>query len=317
MRMRLSGDELKQGTYTLRKGMSVPTIIKTISGEGDGLGGEEAGAEVVDLQLTTVEGWRTEEMAAEIEKSPIAGGGTAFLEATRKIDPSRYDFLKDRPAEASLEGYLFPDTYALKSDMAAEDVVSRMLDNFGQRFTPEMRQQAADRGLTIYQVLTMASIVEREAQVADERPIAASVYFNRINAGMLLQADPTVQYPLGKEGDWWPELQPGQPDEVDSPYNTYRNDGWPPGPICNPSLASIQAALEPAQTDYLYFVAKGDGTHAFTADLAEHEQNIATYLNGEGAPAEGEAASGAYGAEVPAVGGGYAEEAPAEIDTGP
>lgn len=324
MRMRMSGDELKQGTYTLRKGMSVPTIIKTISGEGGGLGDEKDVAAAVDVTLTTIEGWRTEQIADEIDKGALAGGGAAFLDATRKIDPSGYDFLQDRPAEATLEGYLFPDTYTVKSDTPAEDVVYRMLDNFEQRFTPEMRQQAADQGLTIYQVLTMASIVEREAQQADERPIVASVYFNRINAGMPLQADPTVQYPLGNESEWWPKLQPNQPDEVESPYNTYRNSGWPPGPICNPSLASIQAALEPAATDFLYFVAKGDGTHAFTADLAEHEQNIAVYLNGESAAAAeggGEAVGGAYPAEVPvegaAVGGGYAEEVPAEIETGP
>jgi UPF0755 protein len=301
--------------------MSVPTIIKTISGESEGLADEPAAAAVVDVTLTTIEGWRTEEIADEIDNVALAGGGAAFLDATRKIDPARYDFLQDRPADAMLEGYLFPDTYTVKSDTSAEDLVNRMLENFEQRFTPEMRQQAADQGLTVYQVLTMASIIEREAQQADERPIIASVYFNRINAGMPLQADPTVQYPLGKEGEWWPKLQPGQPDEVDSPYNTYQNSGWPPGPICNPSLASIQAALEPATTDFLYFVAKGDGTHAFTADLAEHEQNIAIYLNGEGAAAESDAVGGAYPAEVPvdgvAVGGGYAEEAPAEIEAAP
>ncbi|CAN5455634.1 hypothetical protein BH09CHL1_BH09CHL1_34290 [soil metagenome] len=134
-------------------------------------------------------------------------------------------------------------------------------------------------GLSVRDVLALASIVEREAAVSPERPIIAQVYLNRLEIGMTLDADPTVQYALGKEGDWWPELGSNDTSNTDSPYNAYQNQGLPPGPICNPGLDSILGVLNPSGDDYIFFVAKGDGTHAFTNDYAEHEQNIEQYQN--------------------------------------
>ena len=133
-------------------------------------------------------------------------------------------------------------------------------------------------GITFYQAMIVASIVEREAAIDSERPIIASVYYNRLRGipPLPLQSDPTVQYAIGQDGNWWPELLPPDLPRA-SPYNTYLVNGLPPGPICNPSLKSIQAALSPAQTDYLYFVAKGDGTHAFARTYEEHLENVQKY----------------------------------------
>jgi len=176
-----------------------------------------------------------------------------------------------------------------------------MLQNFDQQVTPEMRDRAEAMGLTLHEVVTVASIVEREVAVASERPIVAAVYLNRLEEGMTLDADPTVQYTLGTPEEWWPVLQPNQTrsEEAQSPYNTYENGNLPPGPICATSLASIAAVLSPDDGGnyYLYFVAKNDGSgeHAFATTLEEQQQNIDTYLNQGGAeaaptePAEGEA----------------------------
>jgi UPF0755 protein len=164
-------------------------------------------------------------------------------------------------------------------------VIDYLLRAFGDNFTPEMRQQAQDKGLTIFQVVTLASIVEREAVLDEERPLIASVYLNRLEAGMALDADPTVQYAMGYnelQERWWPtiyfdELQVENLTQYEHPYNTYRYPGLPPGPICSPGLASLKAVLEPDNTDYLFFVAKGDGSHAFAKTLEEHNANVAKY----------------------------------------
>ena len=279
--MRIASGTLQTGPYTLRRGMSVPEIIDviTIDVDADEEEGEDR-AEVRLVETTTIEGWRMEQIAEVWADEGLQGGYDGFLAASGNVSTRPYDFLDDLPEGATLEGYLFPNTYTFASDARPEDVIYLMLDTFGSQFTPAMRQRAEEMGLTIHQVVTLASIVEREAAVAEERPLIASVYLNRLEEGMPLQADPTVVYAIGDEGEWWPELQPDQAPEVDSPYNTYVRDGLPPGPICNPGIASIKAVLYPEEDDYfLYFVAKGDGTHAFTADYDEHLANIERYQN--------------------------------------
>jgi UPF0755 protein len=205
-----------------------------------------------------------------------------FLQAVKngKYD---YAFLRDRPKGAltSIEGFLFPETYNVPFDVPVDTLVTLMLSTFDQRVTDKMRQQAAAAKMTLYEVVTLASIVEREAVVPNERPTIASVYLNRLKKKMYLQSDPTVQYALGYQPatkQWW--KTPVTLEEflqVDSPYNTYLRAGLPPGPICNPSLASLTAVLEPAQTDYLYFYSRGDGTHAFAKTYEEHQQNQEKY----------------------------------------
>jgi UPF0755 protein len=153
-----------------------------------------------------------------------------------------------------------------------------MLKTLNEQFTPAMRQRARQEGLSVYDVLTLASIVEREARVPAERPIIASVYLNRLRLKppMKLDADPTVQYALAKPHKWWPVIT--QDDyRTPSPYNTYLHTGLPPGPIANPGLASIKAVIYPQSTHFLYFVAKGQGRHAFARTYAEQLQNEAKY----------------------------------------
>lgn len=287
--LRLSGVNLLPGDYTLERGMSVPDIISMITDSPDEAPSDDGGGgddEVTSSQVTIIENLRMEETAAEYEQAGLPGGAAAFLEATKADYSDSFPFLKDRPAGATLEGYLFPETYTVTSDMDPEDAVFQMLTIFDQRFTQEMRDRAAKMNLTMNQVLTLASIVEREAGVAEERPTIAAVYLNRLEAGMMLQADPTVQWVLGNEADWWPVLEPNQTisTEAESPYNTYLNTGLPPGPICSPSYDSIFAVLNSDPVDFLFFVAKNDGSgeHVFATTLEEQTINIERYLNGDG-----------------------------------
>ena len=286
------GGNLQAGDYTLERGMTVRDIVSTITSNTDEAAASDGSSgsgndEVTTSKVTIIENLRMEQTAAEYEKAGLPGGAAAFMEATQADYSDQFPFLADRPDGATLEGYLFPETYTVTSDMNPEDAVVQMLTTFDERFTQVLRDQAAQANLTMNQVLTLASIVEREAQLPAERPTIAAVYLNRLEAGMMLQADPTVQFVLGNESNWWPVLEPGDTElpEAESPYNTYANEGLPPGPICSPSYDSIYAVLNPDAVDYLFFVADGSGGHVFANTLEEQQVNIDTYLNGEGAAA--------------------------------
>ncbi len=290
--LRLTSGQLRPGEYTLRRGMSVNQIIDRITDDGDAAQDDAQNAADASAprgdQITFPEGLRMEEFAAIIEDSGlIEGGGDAFLEAARQDWSGEFDFLAGAP---SVEGFLFPDTYTLTTEMTAEDVVRQMLQQFDAVFTEDLRRQAEDRGLTTLEVVTLASIVERETADPSERGRIAGTYLNRVDSADTngtFGADPTVQYVLGTEADWWPELEPDQPTEdpaTDSPYNTYRYSGFPPGPICSPGQASLEAAVNPEDVPYLYFVARNDGTglHEFAETYDQHLINIETYQNGGG-----------------------------------
>lgn len=264
--------KIQAGEYVLRKTMTMDEIIEAIQ---HGL------ARMITITIRP--GWRAEEIADYLTTLDLKNyQRDQFLRLVRegKFD---YAFLKDRPKNAlpSLEGYLFPETYNVPYDIASDTLIALMLETFGQRVTDKMRQQIAAQKMTLYEAITLASIVEREAVVASERPVIASVFLNRLKKKMFLQSDSTAQYALGYQSDtkqWW--KSPVTIEElasVNSPYNTYRNLGLPPGPICNPSLASIAAVAEPAQTEYLFFYSKGDGTHAFAKTYEEHLQNQQKY----------------------------------------
>jgi UPF0755 protein len=278
--VKFQNKDLKPGTYRLTIGMSTNEIVKAITTEKS-----TAVTENKSLKVTIPEGYRIGQIADAVADAGLNGGRQAFLDALANFDYSGYSFADEVPTTGDkaerLEGFLFPDTYDFKSADPPEYLIQQMLDNFEDKFTQEMRDQAEQMGLSIRDVITLASIVEREAAQSDERPIIAQVYLNRVEIGMKLDADPTVQYALGKEGDWWPELGSNDTSNTDSPYNTYLNDDLPPGPICNPGLDSILGVLNPSGDDYLYFVAKGDGTHAFTADYQEQQQNIERYQNSQ------------------------------------
>jgi UPF0755 protein len=280
---RLSGGALVPGTYTLRKGMSVPQIVDRITGAAPAEEEAPAAASTApeSFDITIPEGWRIEQIAEEYERLGGEGGAEAFMEATRTIDRSQFEFLQDLPPDASLEGYLFPDTYRFDGSDPTLNVAT-MLTNFGNKYTADMRQRTREMGLTIHDVVTIASLVEKEARIPEERPTIADVYLSRWEQGWRLDADPTVQYALGTSQDWWPKLT-GDDLFVESPYNTYQREGLPPGPIANPGFASIQAVLFPDDTPYMFFVAKGDtGEHAFAVTAEEQAANVETYLNSGG-----------------------------------
>lgn len=270
-RVRFTGEDqdIVAGRHELNSAMTTNAIIEAITSE-----------DAISIQETTVtflEGWRTEEFAAALVDAELVGSVDEFMQAA--ADPrwnNEFDFLHTRPSAVGLEGYLFPDTYNFRTDATPEEIIEILLQTFEERIPAELRLSAEALGLTFHQAMTLASIVEREAAVDEERPLIASVYYNRLIAVMPLQADPTVQYALGTTADWWPVLTEADLEEGGR-YNTYLNPNLPPGPICNPSLASVQASLEPAQTDFLFFVAKGDGTHAFASTFEEHEENILIY----------------------------------------
>lgn len=232
--------------------------------------------------VTVPEGWRAGQIADALERLGVMEG-QAFLRevemgATAAAKLGSYTFLSDLPAGASLEGYLFPDTYELPEQATPEDLLQRMLDTFGRKAAPLLESTPHPDGLSTHQVLTLASIVEREAVIPEERPLIAGVYLNRLRRGMRLEADPTVQYAMGYQpatGQWW--KTPVSLEEyatVDSPYNTYLHPGLPPGPICNPGLDSIRAVLQPQESEFLYFVARGDGSHVFARTFEEHARNV-------------------------------------------
>ena len=241
-----------------------------------------------EVAVTIPEGLRAEEIADLLDKQNIMDSA-AFLAAVRTSDlkllgiEKTYSFLATRPAGASLEGYLYPDTYRLPAKAKPADLIERMLDNFAAKISADTLARAQQRGLSVHQLLTLASIVERETPRADERPMVASVYLNRVAKQMLLNADPTVQYAMGYQpatGQWWktPVLLE-EYQSVQSPYNTYLNVGLPPGPICNAGLSAIEAVANPAETDYIYFVATGDGGHAFAVTAEQHAANVKAYEN--------------------------------------
>jgi UPF0755 protein len=251
---------LEAGEYELRPNMTMDEIVDTLQH-----------GRLREVMVTIPEGKRAEEVAELLEGQGLVDSG-AFV-ALVESGAFAYDFLYDRPegAATSLEGFLFPETYRVPADYDAAQILDVMLATFGERFSPEMREMAAEQGLTIHEAVTLASIVEREAVIPEERPTIASVYLNRLEQGMYLQSDPTVQYALGYQEDtdqWWKIPMSLEEDvQVDSPYNTY----------LNPGLASLQAVLEPAETTYLFFFSRFDGSHAFAETYEEHLQNQELY----------------------------------------
>jgi UPF0755 protein len=267
--------QLQAGVYSLKRTLTIPEIAQTLT---------NAGANTVTFQV--IEGKRIEEIMQAIDNSnpPLAFRGEDFYQivgpgaATRSQTVQDFATRVGLPIDKSLEGFLFPDTYILPACAKADELVSRMLTNFDTRVTVQMQADAQAHGLTLYQALTLASIVEREAVVEDERPVIASVYLNRLHKPMTLDADPTVQYALGNRRDastWWPDITAEDYQNVKDSYNTYLNKGLPPGPIANPGLSSIQAVLKPQTTPYFYFRATcvGDGRHKFAVTLAEQQAN--------------------------------------------
>ena len=264
------GSQLRAGRYEFEPGTPAAEVIRKMQ---RGLTHE--------VVLVVPEGLRVEEVG-----ELVVGLGVASIAEweTALALPRREPSLRSRPAGADLTGYLFPATYPLSEDTNAAGLLEAMVRAFEGAVSPAMRSQIEASDMTLHEVLTLASIIEREALLPEERRIIASVFLNRIEAGIALYADPTVQFAItaGSESrppdGWWKRGLTLEDLAFDSPYNTYIVAGLPPGPIANPGLGAILAVLRPADTDYQYFVAVGDGSHAFAETLEEHEANIVRYL---------------------------------------
>jgi peptidoglycan lytic transglycosylase G len=251
---------LKAGAYRFDRPMTpIDVIDKIVRGD------------VYVVRITFPEGLTIREMARTYEARGL-GTAAAFERAAGNPAPIR----ALDPDATDLEGYLFPETYTVQPDAPASVLVDAMVSRFEQVFDRGLRDEAAARGLSVRQTVTLASIVEKETGDPAERPLVAAVYENRLRLGMPLQCDPTVIYALEQAGHYTGRLH-HEDMSFDSPYNTYRYPGLPPGPIASPGLASLQAALNPAAVDYLYFVSRNDGTHVFARTLAEHDRNVRKY----------------------------------------
>ena len=268
---RSAAGELYPGTYYFSPNMTMNQMLQEMRVAPSG----EAA-----VRFTVPEGLRLEEIAAIMENTGVVSA-TAFLELARNGDgfKDRYEFLASLPAGASLEGFLFPDTYEIFTTATAEEIIEKMLDTFAIRYA-EVTQSAATSDRSVFEVVTMASIVQREASNSDEMPRIAAAFWNRLKpefAGQQLGADPTVQYILGQPGEWWPQLGDLTIEQINgaaSPYNTRINAGLPPGPISAPGLAALQGSAAPAAEDVTYFVtecvpAGQKPLHKFTNDFNE------------------------------------------------
>jgi len=255
---------LQSGSYTVSPGLTPRDLAKLF---------EKAPGEQIVLRI--IDGWRLTEVATAVNKAFPQVTKEAFT-AAAVVGERKNTVLAGMDPKAPLEGYLFPDTYFMRPDMTAPQIVEVLLDTFERKVGATLRAAAAERKVAIYDIVKLASIVEREARDRNESPTIAGVYTNRLNIGMKLDADPTIQYALGE----WRELSLDDL-KLDSPYNTYLHPGLPPTPIANPGVAALEGAAKPAAVPYFYFVAKSDGTgdHAFAVTIEEHEANRVKYGN--------------------------------------
>ena len=231
-------------------------------------------------------GWRMEEIASALPTSGLEFSAAELLNtanlpgdlATSDATPALSSLLAELPAGASLEGFLFPSSYTVDRTINAQEFVTELVENFANQLGAELRQGFERQGLSLFEAVSLASIVQREAIVEEEMPMIASVFLNRLSAGIKLDADPTVQYAVGfnaEQNTWWTVPLSAADLAISSPYNTYQNLGLPPGPIANPGLKALQAVALPAQTPYYYFRAAcyGSGRHSFAETYDQHLQN--------------------------------------------
>jgi UPF0755 protein len=252
------GDSLKAGVYQFDKPLSAAEVLEKVI-KGD-----------VNLKSVTVREGLDRFAVGRLFASEGFGRNADWDKLT--ADP---DTIRDIDPDAqSLEGYLFPDTYKFNPGTPPRTILQAMTENFRRHYGGELA--FITTGLSLHQTVTLASIVETEARLPQERPLVASVYLNRLHRNMPLGCDPTVIYALKLAHHWDGNIRKADLS-MDSPYNTYRVHGLPPGPVANPGLASLRAAAAPAKSDYLYFVARHDGAHAFSTNLEEHNRNVQIY----------------------------------------
>ncbi len=257
---------LQAGNYTLSPGMTPIEIGHSLQD-----------ATPAEVTLTVLAGWRMEEIAASLPTTGLEVSPQSFLKAASS-HPAGYFSLDDLPPQSTLEGFFFPGSYQASRTLSSAQVVSLLLDNFEAQLTPKLQRGFTNQGLNVFQAVSLASIVQREAVSEEEMPLIASVFFNRLAAGMKLEADSTIQYALGynpKQNTWWTNPLSSQDLQIDSVYNSYLYPGLPLGPIANPGLSALRAVAFPAQTPYYYFRAACDhsGKHTFAETFEEHVGN--------------------------------------------
>ncbi len=250
--------KVKYGEYLLSSAMRPITIIEKLQN-----------GEVVLHEVTIPEGYTDEEIAATLHTAGLLDDVNGFMTLTRdKVFIAGLGISAD-----SLEGFLYPDTYELSKGLIPREIIKKMVNQFKSVYTPQLQARAKDIGMTTPQVVTLASMIEKETSVPAERFLISAVFHNRLKIGMRLQSDPTVIFAFHLTKD----IITKKDLRARNPYNTYRIKGLPPGPICNPGKESIIAALYPADVKYLYFVSKNDGSHEFSETLKEHNHYVRIY----------------------------------------
>jgi len=273
-------NKIQAGIYELPAKLNIKNLVNILTSHN-----------TVDnsVRMTFIEGWNIEDIANYLNTEfghdknefyslvgyPISNPNNINGHTVSSSEfVKEYDFLLDKPTNVGLEGYIFPDTYLFKFDADLEDILQKIFDNFSIKLSDTMRADIAQQNKTIYEVVTIASILEREFQTVEDKKIGSGIIQNRLDIGMALQMDSTVNYATGKN-------LPGVTStdlEVDSLYNTYKYSGLPPGPISNPGLDSLVAAIYPEETDYLYFLHDAEGKTYFAKTFSEHAVNKQKYL---------------------------------------
>lgn len=263
--------DFKAGEYILKQNMNIKEISSKLTGNN---------ALSKEKLITVIEGWDINDINNYLEKNNLFVENNFLSLAKTKISDWRFRiskpiFLNGAPASANLEGFLFPDTYRLFQDAIAEDMIIKMLNNFDKKLTTQMRQDIIQQNKSIYQIIIMASIIEKEVRTLEDMQIVSGVFWDRLKNGQPFQSCATLAYILGEKKSQYSLAD----TKVDSPYNTYQNQGLPPGPIANPGLNAIKAAIYPKYTDYNYFLSRPDtGETVFSRTFEEHNRNKVKYL---------------------------------------
>lgn len=231
--------------------------------------------------LRVIEGWRNSDISEALVKNNL-GTADEFIKAQKDYDSSKFSFLADKPKSTDLEGYLYPDTYRVYASSTVSDIITKMLSNFDQKLTPKMRADIKAQGKTINEILTMASIIEKEAPISyakgdnQDAKIISGIFWRRIKVGQALQSCATLAYVIGVDKKQYSEAD----TKINSPYNTYENRGLPPGPISNPGILAIEAAIYPTPSNYNYFLTPSNSKSIiYATTYEEHLRNKAKYLS--------------------------------------
>ncbi|MBI3337354.1 MAG: endolytic transglycosylase MltG [Candidatus Staskawiczbacteria bacterium] len=260
----ISGNDskLQAGRYSLSPKMTIPEIIKKM-----------ASGDVIKQKITILDGWDIKDIEKYFADEKISKPED-FKEALNKDYSGEFDFLKEKPKDIGIEGYFFPDTYNVSLEAKAEDIIKLVLSNFNKKLNAGLREQIISQNKKVFEVITMASIIEKEVRTTDDKKIVADILWKRLEVGMPLQVDATINYITDKNHSGVAIKD----TQIDSPYNTYKYRGLPRGPISNPGMDSILAAIYPTESKYWYYLSSSDGKTIFSKTFAEHSAAIVKYL---------------------------------------